>query len=242
MKYLKIGLAIIKLILKVTISIGLWMAGFVVIVVALQSSIPSSEFIQWSVFTGMLLITSILVQRRFPKRFLLVKEKSNNVSDIMVWFSVNLSFAIGLSFFLLSLVHKNLAVVWQKYLVSLNETFFVGLSQSFMGFLIAMLILTVLAMPVVAGMIYVERHYPKEEQSKKKKFVLIAYLILLATMVMLFWEPLNNDFEGPAATLEIWGGKFMIFLLGSLPLGWAYELFIGSTLVGIKKRNLQVLT
>ena len=45
MRHLTIGLLGVKLILMIAISVGLWMAGFVVIVVALQSSLSSEEFI-----------------------------------------------------------------------------------------------------------------------------------------------------------------------------------------------------
>ena len=194
-----------------------FIAFFVSLYTAVQiasGEIHGGVLLQMIVLTVLFFTTSWIVYRKFPERFVSWKEITHHKLLMYIYFPPVSTFfmAIGLSFFLLTFLNEDLRKTWEfiKILPSV-----LGMSLIFPA---GAIFFVILFMPW-------SKYLQLEHSALQKKIMFVALWTLFWVIVLfLIWV----SFAEFRLLYEQMMVPIFVFLAGSIPLGWLYELYFGS--------------
>lgn len=197
-------------------------------------------------------ILNLITYRLFPQRFPEVKwfryAKPNLQS--FKYFLINLKeetmllrilYSISLSFFILSLLDSNVREIWWRFAILSSSYDFVAISTFLFIAGMSQLIL-------FFGFAYlVSKYIQGRSLIIKAIFTTVYTLLIILILILIYLNPSSvahdssteSIFNIPSDSLiglmmERFFTPLITLIIGSIPLGWFYELFVGSIL---KQKN-----
>lgn len=203
----------------------------------INGELTSGSLYEVAVLSLIIFAISFIVAKFFPGRFVtwnvswLKNLKKEKLIDrliaflaLAIFFSplTNLFVSLGLAIFLLSLINPDIKPLWEEIIID-NETIYKFLGGAATIPFFVFIVIAGFICGVVLLIVVFEKILKKESLLKYVGPIwLLGYLLLIE---------LAPDFLLPQeiedAILKI-SSKVVRFIIGSIPLGWFYELFIGS--------------
>lgn len=216
------------------IGLGLFalVVAFYTVGLAVKRELPQAVSYEIFFLSLAIFLLSFLTYRLFPERF--IEWDPRELSLYLPPFS-NLLMSVSLSYFIISLLNQRAAFFWEK-LLSLAEAepliYIIIGSLSFVIPIFVIFFIITVFLPF-----WFAKNFAKGILSKTllaAGFIVPLVLILWFSYSGLLDKAVNSQFF---SDLSVQIGKF---ILGFIPVGWFYELFIGSIAAEKRKRTRAV--
>jgi len=200
---------------------------------------PSLIFCEIITLTLVFFFVSYLVYKRFPNRFL--KWRLNNLIgglfSIFLPPASNFIISVALSYFIFSLLQPGVGLMWKEGPI-FSEEIFKGTAAGLIALLITLFGIGIVFY-ISFGLLdnILKRKFP-EATWIYIVFLFINLVGVCLVMAIYSWAK-SKDFD--ILLFKELSTKIVKFALGFIPLGWFYELFVGS-IAKEKRRTSGVIT
>jgi len=248
-EHIKNGVSFLKQWANLVIYYGLGLFAFgAVIYLVTACVIRKTSFLvlcELILFSFEIFSLSFLAYRKFPGRF--IKWKQDNLwpresaeSSLFLPPYSNLLMSVSLSFFILSFFESETRLVWEQY-SGFSETIY----ELIAGLHVVAPIVIIYCVVITFPLLFLKKVFFSKRGIPTIGFYIFVIIITIflfgenSPVVKVIFDPiLKNTFVNSVLNnILILFTKLIKFMIGCVPLGWFYELFVGSIAKDAKEKR-----